>query len=59
MTSSETHIAQMNWGILKADWDDPAVAEFADNIDRVNAVAMRAPGFVWMMPEEDLSLIHI
>ncbi len=44
----------MNWGILKADWDDPAVAEFADNLDRVNGIAMRSPGFVWMMPEEDM-----
>lgn len=54
MTSAKTHIAQMNWGILKADWDDPAVAEFVDNLDRVNAIAMRSPGFVWMMPEEDM-----
>ena len=54
MTSSETHIAQMNWGILKADWDDPSVAEFVDNLDRVNAVAMRSLGFVWMMPEEEM-----
>jgi len=30
------------------------VAEFADNLDRVNAVAMRSPGFVWMMPEEEM-----
>ena len=44
----------MNWGILRADWDDPAVAEFADNLDRVNAVAMRSPGFVWMMPEDEM-----
>jgi len=54
VNAPETHIAQMNWGILKADWDDPSVAEFAANLDRVNAVAMRSPGFVWMMPEEDM-----
>ena len=54
MTAFGTHIAQMNWGILKADWDDPAVADFADNLDRVNGIAMRSPGFVWMMPEEEM-----
>lgn len=54
MTGTQNHIAQMNWGILRADWDDPAVAEFVDNLDRVNGVAMRSPGFVWMMPEDEM-----
>ena len=40
MTAMPTyHVAQMNWGVLRADWEDPAVAEFVDNLDRVNAVA--------------------
>ena len=54
VTGHVTHIAQMNWGILRADWDDPSVAEFVENLDRVNRIAMRSPGFVWMMPEEEM-----
>jgi len=46
-----THIAQMNWGRLLYDWEDPRVAEFVDNLDLVNGIAARAPGYVWHMPE--------
>ena len=42
-------MAQFNFGILLDDWDTPRVAEFQDNLDRVNAVAMRSPGFIWHM----------
>ncbi len=52
MTSCDRHIAEFNIGTLRHDWDDPRVADFADNIDRVNAIAMRSPGFVWMMDED-------
>lgn len=45
------HVAQMNWGILRADWDDPAVADFVGALGRVNAIAQRAPGFVWQLDE--------
>lgn len=47
-----THIAEFNIGVLRHDWDDPRVADFADNIDRVNAVARRSPGFVWMLDDD-------
>ena len=46
------HIAQFNWGVLRADWDDPKVAEFVDNIDRVNAIADRFPGFIWRLGDD-------
>jgi hypothetical protein len=48
------HLAEFNIGVLKHDWDDPRVADFADNIDRVNAVAQRADGFVWMLGDADM-----
>ena len=44
-----THLAQLNIGRLVADTDDPAVAPFMDNLDRVNGAGKRMPGFVWMM----------
>lgn len=53
-TPAAYHIAQMNWGILRADWDDPLVAEFVDNLDRVNSAADRSDGFVWRMNDDDM-----
>ena len=48
------HVAQMNWGVLRADWEDPAVAGFVDNLGRVNEVAERSEGFVWRMGDADM-----
>lgn len=54
MIHETRHIAEFNIGTLRHDWDDPRVAEFADNLDRVNAIAQRSPGFVWMMGEDEM-----
>ncbi|MEO1689053.1 MAG: DUF3291 domain-containing protein [Pseudomonadota bacterium] len=43
------HLAQLNVGRLVADTDDPKVAEFMANLDAVNGMGKRMPGFVWMM----------
>lgn len=48
------YVAQFNWGVLIDDWDTPTVAEFQDNLDRVNALAMRSPGYVWHMPSDEM-----
>ena len=42
-----THLAQFNWATLRHDADDPRVAEFIDNVARMNALADRMPGFIW------------
>ncbi|MCC5976254.1 MAG: DUF3291 domain-containing protein [Rubellimicrobium sp.] len=42
-------LAQLNIGRLVADTDDPRVAGFMTALDRVNGLARRMPGFVWMM----------
>ena len=42
-------LAELNVGRLLAPTDDPRVAEFMDNLDRVNGLGKRMPGFVWMM----------
>ncbi len=44
-----TQLAQLNVGRLVAPTDDPRVAEFMANLDRVNGLGKRMPGFVWMM----------
>lgn len=36
-----------------APTDDPAVAEFMDALDRVNALADESPGFVWRLQTDE------
>ncbi|MEX0281663.1 MAG: DUF3291 domain-containing protein [Arenibacterium sp.] len=43
------HLAELNIGRLIAPVDDPRVAEFMANLDRINGLGKRMPGFVWMM----------
>ena len=43
------HLAELNIGRLVAPTDDPRVKEFMDNLDRINSLGKRMPGFVWMM----------
>ena len=43
------HLAELNIGRLIAPTDDPRVAEFMDNLDWINGLGKRMPGFVWMM----------
>ncbi len=43
------HLAELNIGRLLAPTDDPRVAEFMDNLDRINGLGRRMPGFIWMM----------
>ncbi|WP_028914205.1 DUF3291 domain-containing protein [Pseudorhodobacter ferrugineus] len=43
------HLAELNVGRLLAPTDDPRVADFMENLDRVNGLGKRMPGFVWMM----------
>lgn len=47
--AEDMHLAQLNVGRLVADTDDARVAEFMDNLDRINGLGKRMPGFVWMM----------
>ncbi|MEM9434538.1 MAG: DUF3291 domain-containing protein [Pseudomonadota bacterium] len=46
------HLAELNIGLLRHDIGDPRVAEFIDNIDRINALGKRMPGFVAMAETE-------
>jgi hypothetical protein len=47
------HLAQLNIGRLRAPTDDPLLAEFMANLDPINALAERTPGFVWRLQTED------
>ena len=43
------HLAQINVGRLLAPVDHPQIADFAANLDRINALADGLPGFVWRL----------
>lgn len=43
------HLAQLNVARLLHPIDDPRIADFVGNLDRINAVADRSPGFVWRL----------
>ena len=49
MARAGYHLAELNVGRLQAPTDDPRVAEFMANLDRINGMGKRMPGFVWMM----------
>jgi len=46
------HLAQLNIARLKHPRNDPRVADFFANLDRINAVGERMPGFVWRLKGE-------
>lgn len=54
MTGGAHHLAEFNIGILRHDWDDPRVKDFAEGLDLVNGVAARSPGFVWRLSDEEM-----
>ncbi len=43
------HLAQINIGRLIAPIDDPKIAEFLAQLEPINALADKAPGFVWRL----------
>jgi hypothetical protein len=49
---SAYELAQLNIGIIKGAMDSPVMAQFAANLERINALAERSPGFVWRLKTE-------
>ena len=50
---SAYELAQLNIGIIRGPMDSPIMAEFSANLDRINALAERSPGFVWRLQTPD------
>ena len=46
------NLAQINIGRLIAPIDDPRIAEFVAQLAPINALADKAPGFVWRLQSE-------
>ena len=45
-------LAQINVATILYDTEDPRMAEFMDNLDRINALAEESPGFVWRLQDD-------
>ena len=45
-------LAQLNIGLIRGPMDSPVMAEFAESLERINAVAEASPGFVWRLQTE-------
>lgn len=50
---SAYELAQLNIGIVKGAMDSPVMAQFAANLERINQLAERSPGFLWRLQTED------
>ena len=46
------HLAQLNIATMREPLESPSMAEFVANLDRINALADSAPGFVWRLKDE-------
>ena len=46
------HLAQLNIAEMLEPLDSPTMADFVANLDRINALADAAPGFVWRLQTE-------
>ncbi len=50
---SSYELAQLNVGIIRGPMDSPVMADFAANLERINALADHSPGFVWRLQTEE------
>ena len=46
------HLTQLNIGKLLHPIDHPQIAEFVNNLERVNKIAESSKGFVWRLKDE-------
>lgn len=54
------HLAQLNIAKVRAPIGDPVMAEFVDNLERVNRLGDESPGFVWRFQTDagDATSVH-
>ena len=46
-------LAQLNIALMKEPLDSPVMADFVANLERINALAENAPGFIWRLQTDD------
>src|SRR5262249_36128937 len=59
MINSARHLAQFNIARIRYPLDDQRMAEFVDNVTRVNGLADKIPGFVWRQQDESGHAMNI
>ena len=47
------HLAQLNIAVAKEPLTAPGMADFVNDLNRINALADAAPGFIWRLQDED------
>lgn len=52
MTNADFHLAQINVAKMLYPMEHPGMADFVARLDAVNALADRAPGFVWRYSDD-------
>lgn len=50
---SHYELAQLNIAWMKEPLDSPLLADFVANLDRINALADRSPGFIWRLETDE------
>jgi hypothetical protein len=51
--SSGYHLAELNIARMLAPLDDAVMADFTNNLDRINRLGDESPGFVWRFQSEE------
>jgi hypothetical protein len=46
-------LAQLNVATMKAPLESPVMADFVANLDRINQLAEKSPGYVWRLETEE------
>ncbi|MEM6722520.1 MAG: DUF3291 domain-containing protein [Bacteroidota bacterium] len=46
------HLAQLNIANMLEPLDHPVMKDFVDNVDRINEIADKSPGFIWRLQDE-------
>ena len=50
---SHFELAQLNIAVMREPLESPGMADFVDNLDRINALAEASLGFIWRLQTED------
>ena len=56
---SSYELAQLNIAKMREPLESPLMAEFVFNLDRINALADDAPGFVWRLKDDSDSAVAV
>lgn len=50
---TQFNLAQLNIARLRAPLDSPLLADFVANLERINALAEKSPGYVWRLETDE------